>query len=99
MEVFLLNVDLMQGRNILQEPLGLVVCHVSLPMAKRYSQANVAPAVMRLNEIMGIQQSRTWGVCSLNEFRKVSVRDEKPCFLAEFFLSVLGIEAYVSFCS
>jgi len=25
---------------------------------------------MRLNEIMGIEQSRRWGVCSLNDFRK-----------------------------
>lgn len=27
-------------------------------------------AVMRLNEIMGLEQSRAWGVCSLNDFRK-----------------------------
>ncbi len=26
---------------------------------------------MRLHEIMGIEQSRKWGVCSLNDFRKV----------------------------
>ncbi|EAU90460.2 heme peroxidase [Coprinopsis cinerea okayama7 len=32
--------------------------------------ARGTPAVMRLNEIMGIEQSRRWGVCSLNEFRK-----------------------------
>ena len=25
---------------------------------------------MRLHEIMGIEQSRNWGVCSLNDFRK-----------------------------
>lgn len=29
---------------------------------------------MRLNEIMGIEQSRKWGVCSLNDFRAVSPR-------------------------
>ncbi|KDQ61436.1 hypothetical protein JAAARDRAFT_203950 [Jaapia argillacea MUCL 33604] len=27
------------------------------------------PPVMRLNEIMGIEQSRKWGCCSLNDFR------------------------------
>jgi hypothetical protein len=26
---------------------------------------------MRLQEIMGIEANRSWGVCSLNEFRKV----------------------------
>jgi hypothetical protein len=26
---------------------------------------------MRLHEIMGIESNRRWGVCSLNEFRKV----------------------------
>ncbi|KAJ2936955.1 hypothetical protein H1R20_g146, partial [Candolleomyces eurysporus] len=33
-------------------------------------RARGTPPVMRLNEIMGIEQSRKWGVCSLNEFRK-----------------------------
>jgi hypothetical protein len=28
---------------------------------------------MRLHEIMGIEQNRRWGVCSLNDFRKVSL--------------------------
>jgi cytochrome P450 len=32
--------------------------------------ARGTPAVMRLHEIMGIEQNRRWGVCSLNEFRK-----------------------------
>ncbi|KAI5116947.1 hypothetical protein M0805_003675 [Coniferiporia weirii] len=32
--------------------------------------ARGTPPVMRLNEIMGIEQSRRWGVCSLNDFRK-----------------------------
>lgn len=31
--------------------------------------ARGVPASMRLNEIMGIEQSRRWGVCSLNDFR------------------------------
>ena len=30
------------------------------------------PASMRLHEIMGIEQNRKWGVCSLNDFRAVS---------------------------
>lgn len=25
---------------------------------------------MRLHEIMGIEQNRKWGVCTMNEFRK-----------------------------
>ncbi|TFK29651.1 heme peroxidase [Coprinopsis marcescibilis] len=33
-------------------------------------RARGTPSVMRLNEVMGIEQSRKWGVCSLNEFRK-----------------------------
>lgn len=33
--------------------------------------ARGTPGVMRLNEIMGMLQSRRWGVCSLNDFRKV----------------------------
>jgi linoleate 10R-lipoxygenase len=33
-------------------------------------RARGTPPVMRLNEIMGIEQSRKWGVCSLNDFRK-----------------------------
>jgi hypothetical protein len=35
----------------------------------------VLSAVMRLNEIMGIEQNRKWGVCSLNDFRKVREPD------------------------
>ncbi|KAF8634588.1 hypothetical protein AX17_004177 [Amanita inopinata Kibby_2008] len=33
-------------------------------------RARGTPPVMRLNEIMGIEQNRKWGVCSLNDFRK-----------------------------
>jgi hypothetical protein len=25
---------------------------------------------MRLHEVMGLEQSRAWGVCTMNEFRK-----------------------------
>ncbi|EJD07240.1 linoleate diol synthase [Fomitiporia mediterranea MF3/22] len=32
--------------------------------------ARGTPAIMKLNEIMGIEQSRRWGICSLNDFRK-----------------------------
>lgn len=28
------------------------------------------PTVLRLVEIMGIEQSRAWGLCTMNEFRK-----------------------------
>lgn len=33
-------------------------------------RARGTPPIMRLNEVMGIEQSRAWGVCSLNDFRK-----------------------------
>lgn len=32
--------------------------------------ARGTPEIMRLNEVMGIEANRTWGVCSLNDFRK-----------------------------
>ncbi|OJT01856.1 Linoleate 10R-lipoxygenase [Trametes pubescens] len=33
-------------------------------------KARGTPYVMRLHEIMGIEQNRQWGVCSLNDFRQ-----------------------------
>ncbi|KAF8578807.1 linoleate diol synthase [Ramaria rubella] len=33
-------------------------------------KARGSPEVMRIIEIMGINQARTWGVCSLNDFRR-----------------------------
>ncbi|KAF9259925.1 linoleate diol synthase [Marasmius fiardii PR-910] len=33
-------------------------------------RARGTPASMRLHEMMGIMQNRTWGVCSLNDFRR-----------------------------
>lgn len=33
-------------------------------------KARGTPEIMRLHEIMGIEQNRAWGVCSLNDFRK-----------------------------
>jgi hypothetical protein len=35
-------------------------------------RARGTPACMRPHEIMGIESNRAWGVCSLNDFRKVS---------------------------
>ena len=35
--------------------------------------AKGTPGCMRLHEIMGIMQSRQWGVCSLNDFRRVRI--------------------------
>ncbi|OJA13135.1 hypothetical protein AZE42_03642 [Rhizopogon vesiculosus] len=32
--------------------------------------ARGTPSVMRLHEIMGIEANRSWGICSLNDFRK-----------------------------
>jgi linoleate 10R-lipoxygenase len=39
-------------------------------------KARGIPDVLRVVEIMGIEQARSWGVCTLNEFRKVSVYDD-----------------------
>ena len=33
-------------------------------------KARGIPSVLRVIEIMGIEQGRAWGACSLNEFRK-----------------------------
>ncbi|KAF9006152.1 linoleate diol synthase [Cyathus striatus] len=33
-------------------------------------RARGTPEVMRLNEVMGIEMNRRWGVCSLNDFRR-----------------------------
>ena len=40
-------------------------------------KARGTPHVMRLHEIMGIEQNRAWGVCSLNDFRKASLPGRK----------------------
>ncbi|KAI0269044.1 linoleate diol synthase [Russula aff. rugulosa BPL654] len=42
--------------------------------------ARGTPHVMRLHEIMGIEANRRWGVCSLNEFRKVFVIPSFPSY-------------------
>lgn len=41
---------------------------------------------MRLHEIMGIEQNRKWGVCSLNDFRKAS---SSPCIYTLVVLTYL----------
>jgi len=42
-------------------------------------KARGIPSVLRVIEIMGIEQGRAWGACSLNEFRKfVGLRREVP---------------------
>lgn len=37
--------------------------------------ARRTPHAMRIIEMMGIEQNREWGVCSLNEFRKVRIHE------------------------
>lgn len=38
-------------------------------MAGAY-RARGTPAVLRIIEIMGMEQGRAWGVCTMNEFRE-----------------------------
>jgi linoleate 10R-lipoxygenase len=33
-------------------------------------RARGTPGVLRIVEVLGIEQARQWGVCSMNEFRK-----------------------------
>ncbi len=47
----------------------LTLCRIEHPAAS--FGARGTPHIMRLHEIMGIEANRRWGVCSLNEFRKV----------------------------
>lgn len=56
------------------------------------------PHIMRLHEMMGIESNRRWGVCSLNEFRKVMIFSTVGDFLmnADYnLLLVPRIEALV----
>lgn len=42
-------------------------------------KARGIPSVLRVIEIMGIEQGRVWGACSLNEFREfIGLRREVP---------------------
>ncbi|KAF4610857.1 hypothetical protein D9613_007045 [Agrocybe pediades] len=46
------------------------ILHNATEHAAGAFRARGTPAAMRLNEIMGMEQNRNWGVCSLNDFRK-----------------------------
>ncbi|KAH8104009.1 linoleate diol synthase [Cristinia sonorae] len=46
------------------------VLHNATDHAAGAFKARGTPHIMRLHEIMGIEQNRRWGVCSLNDFRK-----------------------------
>jgi hypothetical protein len=49
---------------------------------------------MRFHEMMGIEQNRRWGVCSLNDFRKVrrSLASGTQWNIAYSFLKNLGLK-------
>ncbi|EKM81762.1 hypothetical protein AGABI1DRAFT_90139 [Agaricus bisporus var. burnettii JB137-S8] len=51
------------------EDLANVLQNATEDPAARFGARGI-PASMRLHEIMGLEQSRAWGVCSLNEFRR-----------------------------
>ena len=53
------------------EDLAKVLMNATATPAASFG-ARGTPAIMRLNEVMGIEQSRRWGCCSLNDFRKAS---------------------------
>ncbi|CAL1714626.1 unnamed protein product [Somion occarium] len=46
------------------------VLHNATDHAAGAFKARGTPHIMRLHEIMGIEQNRRWGVCSLNDFRQ-----------------------------
>jgi hypothetical protein len=48
---------------------GLTIYRIEHPAAA--FGARGTPHIMKLHEIMGIETNWRWGVCSLNEFRKV----------------------------
>ena len=58
-------------------------------------------AIFRFIEILGIQSSRKWGVCSLNDFRKVSYYHfyHYLCMTFDNFAIVLGLERRVGLIS
>lgn len=44
--------------------------------------ARGTPAIMKLNEVMGIEANRVWGVCSLNDFRKfLGLKSARLCLI------------------
>jgi len=55
------------------------VLHIATESAACAFKARGIPSVLRVIEIMGIEQGRAWGACSLNEFRKsVGLKREVP---------------------
>jgi linoleate 10R-lipoxygenase len=48
-------------------------------------QARGIPEVLRIVEIMGIEQGRAWQACTLNEFRKFIGLKRKAPTLSEYF--------------
>ena len=49
--------------------------------------ARGTPPVMRMVDVMGLEQSRRWGVCSLNEFRKfLGLKSEFELFSPNVFV-------------
>jgi linoleate 10R-lipoxygenase len=46
-----------------------VLADASESPASSYGGQN-SPGVLRLVEIMGLEQARSWGVCTMNEFRQ-----------------------------
>lgn len=55
------------------------ILHNATESAACAFKARGIPSVLRVIEIMGIEQGRAWGACSLNEFRKfVGLKREVP---------------------
>lgn len=56
--------------------------------------ARGTPGIMKLNEVMGIEQARRWGCCSLNDFRKVrrSLRGSSVLTYFTIVLQFLGLK-------
>ena len=46
------------------------ILHSATEASASAFKARGIPEVLRVVEIMGIEQNRRWGVCSLNDFRK-----------------------------
>ena len=46
------------------------ILHMAIESPAGAFRGRGTPTVLRLVEIMGIEQSRAWGLCTMNEFRK-----------------------------
>lgn len=51
------------------DDLANILHSTTADLAGSYGARNTPP-VLRLVEIMGMEQARSWGVCTMNEFRK-----------------------------